>query len=134
MGMTRASSFGATQTYTMKGQGPVAELHVRAEPQLQRARQGAGGVHHVAFNIPMADYDAWASRLQDLQIRNSGKIDRFWFKSLYFREPGGILFELATNGPGFQADEPMDKLGETLSLPPFLEGRRAEIEAKLKKL
>ncbi|MBL8789795.1 MAG: ring-cleaving dioxygenase, partial [Rhizobiales bacterium] len=60
--------------------------------------------------------------------------DRYWFKSLYFREPNGILFEIATDGPGFHADEPMETLGETLSLPPFLEGRRQQIEAGLKKL
>ncbi len=134
MGMKRKTPFGDTHVYKMQGQGPVAELHVRVEPNLPRAQQGAGSVHHVAFNIPMADYDAWANRLQSLRIPNSGKVDRFWFKSLYFREPSGILFEIATDGPGFQADEPMDKLGETLSLPPFLEARRAAIEAGLKKL
>jgi glyoxalase family protein len=134
MGMKRKTPFGDTHVYKMQGQGPVAELHVKVEPNLPRAQQGAGSVHHVAFNIPMADYDAWASRLQSLRIPNSGPVDRFWFKSLYFREPSGILFEIATDGPGFQADEPMDKLGETLSLPPFLEARRAAIEAGLKKL
>jgi glyoxalase family protein len=134
MGMKRKTPFGDTTVYKMNGAGPVAELHVRVEPQLPRAMQGAGAVHHVAFNIEMADYDAWATRLQSLRIPNSGKVDRFWFKSLYFREPSGILFEIATNGPGFQADEPMDKLGETLSLPPFLESKRAAIEAGLKKL
>jgi glyoxalase family protein len=134
MGMKHGAAFGDTQVYKMEGQGPVAELHVRVEPNLPRAMQGAGSVHHVAFNIPMGDYEAWATRLQTLRIPNSGPVDRFWFKSLYFREPSGILFELATDGPGFQADEPMDKLGETLSLPPFLEGKRAAIEAGLKKL
>ena len=134
MGMKRETPFADTHVYKMSGQGPVAELHVRVEPNLPQATQGAGSVHHVAFNIPMASYDAWAERLQQLRIPNSGKVDRFWFKSLYFREPSGILFELATDGPGFQADEPMDKLGETLSLPPFLEHRRVTIEAGLKKL
>ena len=134
MGMTRAADFGGTHVYKMNGDGPVAELHVKVEPLLTPAQQGAGAVHHVAFNIPMDQYDAWAARLQQLRIPNSGKVDRFWFKSLYFREPSGILFELATNGPGFQADEPMDKLGETLSLPPFLEAKRAAIEAGLKKI
>ncbi len=134
MGMDRATAFGETQVYKMRGVGPVAELHVRVEPNLSPAVQGAGSVHHVAFNIPMGEYDAWAARLQQLRIPNSGKVDRFWFKSLYFREPNGILFEIATDGPGFQADEPMDKLGETLSLPPFLEAKREAIEAKLKKL
>ncbi len=134
MGMKREAPFGDTLVYKMNGQGPVAELHVKVEPNLPRAQQGAGAVHHVAFNIAMADYDTWADRLQSLRIPNSGKVDRFWFKSLYFREPSGILFEIATDGPGFQADEPMDKLGETLSLPPFLESKRASIEAGLKKL
>jgi glyoxalase family protein len=134
MGMKPAARFGDTFVYHMKGQGPVAELHVRVEPNLPPAGQGAGSVHHVAFNIAMADYDAWASRLKELRIPNSGKVDRFWFKSLYFREPSGILFEIATDGPGFGADEPMDKLGETLSLPPFLESKRTSIEAGLKKL
>jgi glyoxalase family protein len=134
MGMTPATPFGETHVYKMAGQGPVAELHVRVEPKLPQAMQGAGAVHHVAFNIPMGDYEFWTNRLRELRIPNSGPVDRFWFKSLYFREPNGILFEIATNGPGFQTDEPMDKLGETLSLPPFLENRRASIEAKLKKL
>jgi len=134
MGMKRGTPFGDTLVYKMNGQGPVAELHVRVEPNLPRAQQGAGAVHHVAFNIAMGDYDAWAKRLAEMRIPNSGKVDRFWFKSLYFREPNGILFEIATDGPGFQADEPMDKLGETLSLPPFLESKRAAIEAGLKKL
>ena len=134
MGMTPATSFGETHVYKMSGVGPVAELHVRVEPKLPPASQGAGAVHHVAYNIPMADYELWTNRLKDMRIPNSGPVDRFWFKSLYFREPNGILFEIATNGPGFQADEPMETLGETLSLPPFLEPKRAAIEAKLKKL
>jgi glyoxalase family protein len=134
MGMERKASHGNVHVYGMAGKGPVAEMHVIEDPNLPPHQQGAGGVHHVAFNIPLADYDAWAKRLKDMRIPNSGPVDRFWFKSLYFREPNGILFEIATDGPGFQADEPMDKLGETLSLPPFLEGRRAQIEAGLKKL
>jgi glyoxalase family protein len=134
MGMKPAARFGDTHVYHMNGAGPVAELHVRVEPNLPQAQQGAGSVHHVAFNIPMDQYDAWAKRLKTMRIPNSGPVDRFWFKSLYFREPNGILFEIATNGPGFQADEPMESLGETLSLPPFLESKREAIEAKLKKL
>ncbi len=73
-------------------------------------------------------------RLNELGVRNSGEIDRFYFRSLYFREPNGILFEIATDGPGFATDEPMAALGEKLSLPPFLEPRRAQIEAGLKPL
>jgi glyoxalase family protein len=134
MGMKPVTRFGDTHVYHMNGIGPVAELHVRVEPNLPPAQQGAGSVHHVAFNIDMDQYLAWADRLKTMRVPNSGPVDRFWFKSLYFREPNGILFEIATDGPGFQADEPMESLGETLSLPPFLESKRHSIEAKLKKL
>lgn len=118
--------------YEMGDGGPAAELHVAVEPDLPPATQGAGAVHHVAFRTPNEEeYDAWARRLKDMRIPNSGKVDRFYFRSLYFREPNGILFEIATDGPGFATDEPLDKLGERLALPPFLEDRRAEIEAGL---
>jgi glyoxalase family protein len=134
MDMTPVNRFDDTHVYRMNGTGPVAELLVKVEPDLPPAGQGAGGVHHVAFNIEMSEYDAWAQHLKDVRIPNSGKVDRFWFKSLYFREPNGVLFEIATNGPGFGADEDMATLGETLSLPPFLEAKRQAIEAKLKKI
>jgi glyoxalase family protein len=120
--------------YEMGAGGPAAELHVGVQPGLAPARPGAGGVHHVAFRTPDAEYDAWAERLRELRIPNSGKVDRYYFKSLYFREPNGILFEIASDGPGFAADEPLEALGERLALPPFLEPRRAEIEAGLKPL
>ncbi len=71
------------------------------------------------------------SKVRAAGLQTSGEVDRFWFRSVYFREPGGILFELATDGPGFGADEDMEHLGEKLVLPPFLEARRAEIEAGL---
>jgi glyoxalase family protein len=118
--------------YEMGQGGPSDELHVAVQPSLPPARQGAGGVHHVAFRIPDAEYDAWADRLNSLGIHNSGKIDRFWFRSLYFREPNGILFELATDGPGFGVDEAMENLGEKVVLPPFLEPQREQIVANLK--
>ena len=120
--------------YEMGEGGPAAELHVVIEPGAPPASQGAGGVHHVAFRIPDADYDAWADRLKQTRVPSSGPVDRFYFRSLYFREPNGILFEIATDGPGFAADEPMESLGEKLALPPFLEERRAEIERGLKPL
>ena len=108
--------------YEMGEGGPAAELHVAVQPGLPIAEQGAGGVHHVAFRTPDdAQYDAWAKRLAEMRIPNSGKVDRFYFRSLYFREPNGILFEIATDGPGFATDEPMATLGEKLALPPFLE-------------
>jgi glyoxalase family protein len=121
--------------FAMGEGGPAAELHVIERKDLPLARQGAGGVHHVAFRTPdETQYHDWTRRLTELGIPNSGEIDRFYFRSLYFREPNGILFEIATDGPGFATDEPADKLGERLALPPFLEGRRAEIEAGLKPL
>ena len=121
--------------YEMGDGGPAAELHVAVQPGLDIAEQGAGGVHHVAFRTPDdTQYDGWARRLKDLRIPNSGKVDRYYFRSLYFREPNGILFEIATDGPGFATDEPLATLGERLALPPFLEQRRAEIEAGLKPL
>ena len=118
--------------YEMGDGGPAAELHVAVQPDLPAARQGAGGVHHVAFRSPDADYEAWAERLRTLGIPNSGEVDRFWFRSLYFREPSGILFEIASDGPGFGVDESEATLGETVVLPPFLEARRAEIVSRLK--
>ena len=121
------------QVFAMGEGGPAAELHVIEQKDLAVARQGAGGVHHVAFRTPdEAQYHAWTQRLRELRIPNSGEVDRFYFRSLYFREPNGILFEIATDGPGFATDEPMESLGERLALPPFLEPRRAEIEAGLK--
>jgi glyoxalase family protein len=121
--------------YEMGAGGPAAELHVAVQPGLPIAEQGAGAVHHVAFRTPdNAQYDAWAERLRTMGIPNSGKVDRYYFRSLYFREPSGILFEIATDGPGFATDEPADRLGESLALPPFLKPRRAEIEAGLRPL
>jgi glyoxalase family protein len=114
------------------GGGPHAELHVAVQPDLPIARQGAGGVHHVAFRTPDADYESWAERLNQLAVPNSGKVDRFWFRSLYVREPNGVLFEIATDGPGFAVDEDAATLGEKVVLPPFLESHRQQIVANLK--
>jgi glyoxalase family protein len=143
MGMRKAREFASVgsnggdeatvHVYEMGPGGANAELHVMHEPLLERARLGSGGVHHVAFRVPtFEEYDAWNARLREFGVQSSGPVDRFYFRSLYFREPHGILFELATDGPGFASDEPMESLGEKLALPPFLEGRRAEIEAGLK--
>jgi glyoxalase family protein len=138
MNMRRVRDYAApdaaaeVHVFAMGEGGPAAELHVIESKDLPIARQGAGGVHHVAFRTPdEAQYHQWTQRLNELGIRNSGEIDRFYFRSLYFREPNGILFEIATDGPGFATDEPMETLGEKLALPPFLEPRRAQIEAGL---
>ena len=120
--------------YEMDGEGPQAELHVAVQPGLPPVRQGAGGVHHVAFRTPDHEYQAWATRLNALRVPNSGPVDRYYFRSLYFREPNGILFEIATDGPGFAVDEKAETLGESIVLPPFLEPDRERIVAGLKPL
>lgn len=118
--------------FSMGQGGPSAELHVAVNPDLPPARLGAGGVHHVAFRTPNeSSYLGWSQRLNGLRVPNSGPVDRFYFQSLYFREPGGILFEIATDGPGFDVDEALETMGESLALPPFLEPRRDAIEAGL---
>lgn len=121
----------AVHVFEMGAGGPHAELHVAVQPDLPVGRQGAGAVHHVAFRTPDEEYDAWAHRLGDLGIPNSGPVDRFYFRSLYFREPNGVLFEIATDGPGFAVDEDPATLGEDVALPPFLEPRRDAIVANL---
>jgi glyoxalase family protein len=131
----RSAGSSAVYVFEMGAGGPAAELHVAVEPDLHPGRGGAGGVHHVAFRVPtFEEYDQWYERFNELGIRTSGPVDRFYFKSLYLREPNGIQFELATDGPGFAADEDPAHLGEKLSLPPFLEGARSRIEAGLKPL
>lgn len=121
--------------FEMGDGGPHAELHVIAQPELPVTRQGAGGVHHVAFRTPTEqEYHEWTERLNSAGIPNSGEIDRYWFRSLYFREPNGVLFEIATDGPGFSVDEDAETLGEKVVLPPFLEGQRSRIVANLKSI
>lgn len=129
------SADGPAHVYEMGEGGPAAELHVAVEPRLAPVRSGAGGVHHVAFRVAtFREHDQWTDRLAEFGVANSGPVERYYFRSIYFREPNGILFELATDGPGFTADEPLESLGERLALPPFLEPRRREIEARLKPL
>lgn len=121
--------------YQMGGPGPQAELHVAVRADLPVAHPGAGGVHHVAFRSANdQEHRQWLDLLTDMRIPNSGWVDRYWFRSIYFREPGGVLFEIATDGPGFAVDEDPATLGETTVLPPFLEPYRAQIEAGLKPL
>lgn len=126
---------GAIHVFEMGDGGAAAELHVEVNPDLPVARQGAGAVHHVAFRTPnKEEFDEWVKRVGTFGVPSSGEVERYYFTSLYFREPNGILFEIATDGPGFTADEPLETLGERLSLPPFLEGQRGQIEAGLKPL
>src|SRR5690606_28027719 len=100
-------------------------------PPSERGIQGAGTVHHIAWGSETEDHEGWRERVIAGGGRPTPVIDRFWFRSIYFREPNGILFELATPDPGFAVDEDPEHLGEKLILPPFLEDRREEIEAIL---
>ena len=112
--------------------GIGTEVHVQVRPGLRPAQTGIGGVHHIAFRTPNdEEHRQWQQHLARAGLGVTPVIDRFYFRSIYFREPGGVLYEIATDGPGFTADEEPAHLGEHLSLPPFLEPRRAEIEAVL---
>ena len=112
--------------------GPGSEIWLLIQPELEPARLGAGGTHHVAFRVPDFETEKeWRSHLIENGLYVSNLIDRFWFRSIYFRVSNGILFEIATDGPGFAIDEDLENLGEKLVLPPFLETRRKEIEAEL---
>jgi glyoxalase family protein len=120
----------STYVYRAGKDGVRSELHVEVRDDLPRARYGAGGVHHLALSVPVDnEIDAWARHLDELGYRNSGVVDRHYFKSVYVREPNHVLFELATDGPGIDVDGPID--GDRLVLPPFLEPQRAQIEANL---
>jgi len=109
-------------------------LYFYDTPPAERGIQGAGTVHHVAWTSDDADHEAWRERVQEGGGRPTPVIDRHYFRSIYFREPSGVLFEIATRSPGFGVDEPLEHLGEKLSIPPFLESRRPEIEATVRPL
>ena len=128
------------ETLSFEGRGQ-AEWEVRGDTRgslyvydtapAERGLQGAGTVHHVAWASPMDEHDAWQRRIAGSGARVTPVIDRFYFRSIYFREPSGVLFEIATIGPGFATDEPADRLGERLSLPPAFEHLRDQVERTL---
>ncbi len=124
---------GAFHLFETGRGGHGASIVVEDAPTLLPARQGIGSVHHVAFRVE--DLDAlkrWIERYRRFGIRHSGHVERYYFDSLYARAGKGVLFEIATDGPGFRIDEPYDTLGERLSLPPFLEAHRKAIERRLR--
>jgi glyoxalase family protein len=107
-------------------------VEIRELPDERRGQWGTGGVHHVAWRVRDASEQlALREAVEAAGLRPTPPIDRFWFQSVYFREPGGTLFELATDGPGFDRDEEPAHLGERLILPPWLESHRTEIERVL---
>ncbi|HZU69890.1 MAG TPA: ring-cleaving dioxygenase [Ktedonobacteraceae bacterium] len=139
LGFRRAGSYSTPQQtpvtiFEVGPGGAGAEVHVEVDPQAPFHRfVGIGGVHHVAFRTPnYEEHRQWRERIARVHPGVTPVIDRFYFRSIYFREPGGVLFEIATDEPGFTIDEDVDTLGERLSLPPFLEPKRQLIEAHLK--
>jgi glyoxalase family protein len=134
-GYTQDAASGSEFRYVTKGQEPARYLHVRIAPDLRRGVMGAGTVHHVAFRAQSGE-DELGMRDEMLAVGMDATpvIDRMYFRSVYFREPGGILFEIATDEPGFTVDEPLENLGTSLRLPPQYEPHREEISRLLPKL
>jgi glyoxalase family protein len=118
--------------YGVGGGGSGKHIEIREAPNVQRGAWGVGTMHHVAWRVADESVErSLRERILEAHRRPTDVIDRFWFKSVYFLEPGGVLFEIATEGPGFTADEDLAHLGERLVLPPWLEAQRAAIEANL---
>lgn len=132
MGLRALATEGGWHRYGA-GDGISGQLiEIQQKPDGPRGHWGVGGVHHVAWRVRDAGEElALREKLLEAGFQATGLIDRFWFKSVYYREPGGVLFELATDGPGFAVDEDPARLGESLILPPWLEPHRASIEASL---
>lgn len=132
-GSYQSEQGNAITVFEVGSGGPGAQVQLEERSDLPHGYPGIGGVHHVAYRTPDEDeHRQWRERLAQNYGRVTPVIDRFYFRSIYFREPGGVLFEIATDGPGFATDEELAHLGERLSLPPFLEPQRAEIIAGLK--
>lgn len=132
LGFTPVGTENGWHRYGVAGGGAGQLVELQEAPQASRGEWGTGGVHHVAWRTSDVSHEmALCADLERVGIHPTGLIDRFWFESVYFKEPGGVLFELATDGPGFGVDEAMEHLGERLVLPPWLEAQRAAIEAAL---
>lgn len=132
LGFKAAGTEDTWHRFVLGAGGSGAHLDIREMPEQDRGAWGVGAIHHVAWRVPDEPAQiAVQSRVAAARRRPTEIIDRFWFKSVYFLEPGGVLFEIATDGPGFTADEKLEALGEKLVLPPWLESQRAEIEAAL---
>ncbi|KQS18991.1 glyoxalase [Exiguobacterium sp. Leaf187] len=127
--MREVDQAGSLHLFEMGEGGNGAQVIVEHNVVLPSGRQGFGTVHHVAFRVEdTAALQEWIEWMQQLRFNTSGYVDRFFFESLYARVARGVLFEWATDGPGFMGDEPYETVGEKLSLPPFLEPQREQIE------
>lgn len=132
LGFRDASSEGTTRRLTLGDGGDGREIDVVHDPAAPHHPMGAGTVHHVAWRVPDDGAQARAAdAIREARIAVTPVMDRQYFKSIYFRIPGGVIFEIATDGPGFAVDEAPDALGTALKLPPRYEPRRAEIERRL---
>lgn len=132
LGFAEQGKDGGWHRYGVDGGGSGRLLEVRETPEARLGAWGTGAVHHVAWRVADTPEElALRAALEAAGLRPTEQIDRFWFQSVYFREPGGALFELATDGPGFGRDEDLEHLGEALILPPWLERQRGAIEAAL---
>ena len=135
LGFQHVGSEGSWHRYASVGGGSGAYFDVAESPNTPRGVWGVGAIHHLAWRVDDDAHElAMRQRIEAAGGHPTPVIDRFWFRSVYFREPGGVLFELATDGPGFGVDEATEHLGETLVLPPWLEPRRPQIEASLPRL
>jgi glyoxalase family protein len=127
--LEEALAFESSEGATWEVRGDErGSFYAYDEPPADRGLSGAGTVHHVAWASPLDEHEAWRERVAQAGARPTPVIDRFYFRSIYFREPSGVLFEIATLGPGFTADEPLETLGEALSLPPAFEPLRERLE------
>jgi glyoxalase family protein len=131
-GLLEALEFEATDAGWEARGSERGGLYIFDPPPAERPVQGAGSVHHVAWASSVEEHMAWRDKAIAAGARPTPEIDRFYFKSIYFREPSGVLFEIATLGPGFTVDEPLEHLGEKLSLPPAFEHLRDEVEPNLR--
>jgi glyoxalase family protein len=131
LGFRRTTEEHGRVRFEVPGDAPGHRIDVVLDPAAPRGRIGAGTVHHIAFRAQDdADQKAWLAVIS-AQLGVSPVMDRDYFRSIYFREPGGVLFELATDTPGFAIDEPVESLGESLCLPAWLESHRPQIERSL---
>jgi glyoxalase family protein len=132
MGYQQSSSEGNRFRFSAPGGDLGSHLDILVQTQLMHGRMGTGSVHHIAFRAPNDRLQLeWREAIRSLALNVTPVLDRTYFHSIYFREPGGVLFEIATDPPGFTYDEDLASLGEALKLPPWLESKREIIENSL---
>ncbi|HEY4889259.1 MAG TPA: VOC family protein [Candidatus Dormibacteraeota bacterium] len=130
--LSETLGFSISEASSYESRGDVrGSYYAYDDAPEERGLGGSGTVHHIAWSSTMTDHESWRGRVIAAGGNPTPVIDRFYFRSIYFREPSGVLFEIATKGPGFTSDEPKEHLGERLSLPPAFEHLRSQVEANL---